>query len=1416
MPEYHQLVGFGSTIRDRMTQTPQDARDEDYMVKKEKDEKDSDVPFLDPQYIRDMTNRIKLNIKPKVGTATGGRAGQEIIAPHTHADLTQWDINKLHKAEATQLMRKEGMDVARAYVNEHLPAWEIVPQHTNNLAMTFKNKSSGEVHTFFGGTENTKNFVRDWTTNAHGLAGQAKRAPQVRATRETIRGVVNEFGTKLTSIGGYSKGYFHVVDAAKIPGLHPVDTFGVNPAFWKEAHKWNPTGGKNVIITNPMDIVSAGARFWKHPHQEKFTVKSIKPYDGYSASGAGKEHMVSSYLPQHNPQETPEQMLDELRRQTRRSGEAIYRNHARKVLNEGGSYTDFIKEHQTVGDNVLEGEVKQLRSGRWKLTKNGRMSHRNQLGYDVWKQEAEARGRVPFTREENKIFDSQPETLESGRTTKPTGEDLILSEEEVQRLRNAPSEEHGLNIQREIEAKQKPILDRMEAQGTSPEEILQERIRNASERGGEVQQRTAAKKILAEGGTYEDFIGEFNKGGGASVDGEWINGKYKLKPTGPNQGRFSHRNQPAYEVWNDEATAMGKEPFTQEEIRLFEQAPDHLKVGNPKNVKLSPQEIEQLRSLPIEDHAEIQQKVDMEPMQIMEEHDRLQQEPPEQTRIARMSNMGKGTMRAITKEIGGLIKSGQLSPVNLGIGFGAGIEAAEIMNKIDPDKKIEPHIRTAMEGSLMGSNAEMFAQRMRGIFTPVNVARLAEGGALGAIGYETAEVVGEGSKALYQALGADETSAEVASQFTAGGAAGGIMTTRTALGASRAVGQGVATAVNTTRAAAAPIAEAVSESAVGTAVRSAGSAAIGAVERSAIGAVARAGAGIVARSAIGAAVTTGAEMLGITALASEVGTVMGGPVGFVAGAVIGAAIQGFIALGQALTPHTQYGLSPHYLTGTPEAEYDHTLGQDEAIRQLFRDFNERADYADDKKSELSALVLNRAREMVAEGTLPAEYVDEIERVGINLIEQPGRTWEGADEGTEDFMVQARHETHFENMQRTDPEAWQQYVFDTGDLANRLRDPSHAPEYVAEMENPNPNIRRHAWLLNQAILDYIDRRTTGDLGIETISDYNKQLHPDWRTLFATGPYWDMLNGDAPIPYWDEEGNFHNAGSIEGGRTYAEMRADPEILQHQTPEWERQQAIDRGEVGYDADLINIIQADEVYNTLMTEEVPQAFIQTQQLAINQRIREIIQEQLESGNTEMAADIINFGTGVLPQIDLATGTWMTHGIRWTDAVANAERDLAELNATTQHLPIIDHPADLLPPHPNSIYEAEEVTAAKRRRQRSALSQKAKADYAKGLHTQESHDYLDHKLDIAFEKRVGSREYHFLLGQGEYKRVGGSDYTLTHAGHEYMEQKLDAQARRSNPQPAPRVPMKHNMPTSKKTLRGLNYNKTKTPVVVS
>ena len=1420
MPELHQLVGFGSTVNDQMYQTRQDARDEDYMVKKEKEEKDSDMPVLDQQYLQDAARRIKL--KPKVGTATGGRVGQEVKAPHQHSDLSQWDINKLHQAEATQLMREHGLERAKGYVNEHLPAWEIVPQHTTDLAMTFKNKSSGDVHISMGGTENTKNFVRDWTTNVAGMAGQSKKTPQVRATRETTRGVLNEFGTRLKSIGGYSKGYFHAVDAAKLPGMHPVETFGVNPAFGKEAHKWKPAGAKNVIITNPLDVVSAGARFWKHPHQNKFQIKSIKPHGGYSITGAGNEHLIKGYLPQHNPQETPDQLLDELRRQTRRSGEAIYRNHARKVLNQGGSYTDFIKEHQTTGDTVLEGEVRQTKSGRWKLTKNGRMSNRNQLGWDVWKQEAEARGiREPFTKAENKIFDAQPEVAETGRSTKPTGEDLILTEDEVKRFRAAPTEEHGLDLQRQIEGHQKPILDKMEAQGTSPDEILQQRVKHASERGGEVQQRTAAKKILSQGGTYEDFIGEFNKGQSGTVDGEIVNGKYKLKEVGPNQGRFSHRNQPAYEVWNDEARAMGKEPFTQEELRLFEKAPDHLKIGNPDNVKLSPQEIEELRNTPIDEHEAIQQKVDQEPMQIMEEHERGQQEPPEQSRIKRMGQMGRGSMRTVVNEISGLVKSGALNPINLGIGFGAGIEAAKIMDKIDPDHHIEPHIRTAMEGTLMGSQAEMFAQKMRGVFTPVNIGRLAEGGALGLIGYEASEVVGEGSKAIYKALGADETSAEVASQFTAGSAAGGLMTTRTALGASRAVGQGVSAVANTARAAAAPIGTALSESAAGVAVRTAGSAALGAVERSAIGGVARAAAGMAARSAIGAAVTTGAEMLGITAMASEVGTVMGGPVGFVAGAVIGGLIQGFIALGQALQPHTQYGLQPHYLTGTPEAEYEHLLGNDPRVRELFRQFNHDADYGDHKKNQLSQWVAGIAQQMATEGKIPQEYVDELNRVGVGLIEQQGRTWEGKDDGTEDFMVYARHEDHFEHIQRTDPARWERYVYDTSDLANRLTDPDHAPEYVQEMNNPNPNPRRHYWLLNQAIIAYVNRRTTGDLGVSSIDDYNKSLHEDWETYFAHGPYWDMLNGDQPLPYYDENGTFHNAGSIQGGKTYQEIQAMPEILQHQDWDWEMNRRIDAGEVGYDANLLNMIEHDLVYHNLMNEEVPQAFIQTQQLAINQRIREIVQESTET-QAEMATNIMEYGTGILPQIDLATGTWYTHGIRWTDAVANAERDLAELHATTQEAPISNHPADVLPEHPNARFQPEEVRAAKQRRQETALSRQARKDYAEGVPSQAAHTYFDNKLDVQMEHDMGTRQYEFLEGKSEYEATGGSDYGMTQAGSNYFDQKLDAQyanthyqPTRSNPRPAPRVPMKHNMPVSKKKVRGLNYN-TKTPIVVS
>ena len=458
----------------------------------------------------------------------------------------------------------------------------------------------------------------------------------------------------------------------------------------------------------------------------------------------------------------------------------------------------------------------------------------------------------------------------------------------------------------------------------------------------------------------------------------------------------------------------------------------------------------------------------------------------------------------------------------------------------------------------------------------------------------------------------------------------------------------------------------------------------------------------IATSALGSAAISALEAMGSGALAGAAGGEGAGIVGALIGAGIGASIGGFIALADSMKPHSQFGLTPHYLSGVPGYETDHIVGHDPEIRRLFRDFNAwPTDFSAHSKNQLTTKVLARMKEMALEGAIPQTYVDQVEEIGLELTEINGREWTNADEdnaeaGNEDFMVWADWEDEQDRMLREDPEGVEREYWRTSDIRAQLEDPETSPEYAAEMANPNPNLRRHYWLLNQAIIKTVDRMTEGDLGLESVSEeakwpyQNYEGDPSWREHYMTGPWWDMKNEAMGIPQYDVNTGFfrHESG------VYRAMRYQPEVLEHQDMNWLAQNAANTGQISYASQLVDILEADAFYTELTTENVPASQIAAQQLAINRRIREVIEND-PSIDHDMRYNLMN-GRSVFPQVNLITGQW-DHGSTWETAIDNdAEWDE---NLSTIHPNTTPHPADELPPHPNESYMNPEQAEARAQR---------------------------------------------------------------------------------------------------------------------
>ena len=1184
MPDYHNLLDLGSSIYDRF-QDEATKRTEKALL----DQEDPDERKEWEQWAQGSIKQAANVLGPRgghhpfhrvgIGASVTQRIAHPMEAPQTTADLTPEEVARVRMVKASALYSRHPWQ-GHEYLNRWLPETEIIPENSDDLGITVRNKNTGKVTYAIRGTEvegsmttdstdpmkrgqwgrsnRTAPMMEDMFTNVSGILppGMSKYTPQLKRTRAMAERNHARFGRNFTDVVGHSKGGFHVDDIAKLKHMK-LNTMKINPASMWEAMTYRPQKGlTHTILTNPGDMASLPARLDAEGQKRKgFNIKSIRPM-GYSPAGLGMEHELDNYLPENEPANRFTRDYNEFKYHSDKGTEAYFRILARKHLLNGNTFAQAMHEFNSYG-----------------------------------------------------------------------GEDTHMVPEE-----------------------------------------------NPTVPG---QKRVALREM---GGEIDPEIGRRTGG-----------------------GRMTQRRTAQYEAWIDMAERMGVDPFTAEEETLFRDADARLtEQGVP--TRLGPKTTNEIGGMMMEHEIDAVKRANPDQLKLLEDHYQglrtEAQETFDATQEAEMQQMNpeeQTVVREGVKSLTRLVRTGALTGINLGTGLGAGLAAHKMMEQIDKDHHLEPHARVALEGALMGPQAEIYAGRIAMRAAP-NILRLGSASLVGASAYLMATGVAEGSSKIYEALGASHQGAAVGGTLTGGGAAGAFATAR-----------GVHTAANVTTNAAmrlgAMAARPVTTSVAGQAARAAAqrvgtSVATQVGENVGVQMLRQVGTRI-ASTAVGTAAMSALEAMGAGATAGAIGGEGGGIVGALVGAGIGIAVGGIVALADAMKPHSQFGLTPHYLSGVPGWETDHIVGNDPEIRKLFRDFNAwPTDFSAHSKNELTTKVLARMHEMAASGIIPQDYVDQVADLGLELTEIGGRNWVNSDEdnaedGNEDFMVYADWEDEQDRMLREDPEGVEAEFWRTSDVRAQLEDPNISPEYAAEMANPNPNARRHFWLLNQAIVKTIDRFTTGDLGFGSVAEEDKWQYqnyendPGWQEHYMIGPWWHMKNEAMGIPQYDL-----NTGSLshEGG-VYRTMRYQPEVRQNEDMNWLMQNAANSGQISYGSEIVRLVEQDDFYQELTSEMVSPSQLAEQQLAINRRIREII-ERDPNIDHDMRYNLLN-GRAVIPQINLTTGQW-DHGSTWQNALSNDELWSANLDAF-DHTP--SHPADQGPPHPNEAHMTPEQTQARDRR---------------------------------------------------------------------------------------------------------------------
>ena len=498
-----------------------------------------------------------------------------------------------------------------------------------------------------------------------------------------------------------------------------------------------------------------------------------------------------------------------------------------------------------------------------------------------------------------------------------------------------------------------------------------------------------------------------------------------------------------------------------------------------------------------------------------------------------------------------------------------------------------------------------------------------------------------GATGIIDALGAVETTAATIGEF-AGMAEAGALTAEAGL-----VGAGEIGAIAGAELAGAELAGVAGAVGGELAAGEIGALAAGEVAAMALGETAAIEAGVVAGevglSAAGAFAT--AETAGLAAAPETFGT------SIIAATVIGGLTALGIGLASWFGGHSepergpsQFVLAPHYLTGTPNARYDHIVGTDPRIRALYAWYNRDTDPSNPD----IARQLERATEQIIdtlaeEGKVPQYYAD---NYNASLIEIPG------DQPLDDYVIRARDETPREREARTQPLVAARRNFEEGPMWNRLIDDRMSPDFANEMENPNPNERYHRYLLNQAIIRMFDDMSDPNF------DYYVPDETDASTM-GSGYSWlyEVLRGERAIPQYDID-----TGELDfTTHSISQARNQRQVAPNETREsydaqmvQEHRDRIETGqESGQDPSVIQAIEADPAYQELIHEEV--ADVEYQRQLINNRIAHIIQEGAideeegqVSAHERYFSEIASYGTGYLPQMNPTTGQW--EQVRWEE----------------------------------------------------------------------------------------------------------------------------------------------------------------------
>lgn len=319
-----------------------------------------------------------------------------------YADFT----NESKKVQNAMLEEGVSLETAITEANQRLQRrnvpYEILPEHSSNQHLAFRNMSTGEVDVAFRGTEVRLKEDALWKDVV--ATGRERNSGIFREAENAIRNLQSE-GYTVRTLTGSSMGGTKVLWLGDKYGIKAVafnPLVGVNELY---GAKSNPNVLHDVYLTTT-DIASVGLNLRDMPNTRVFTRDPERnQYVRYGDSELGEftsgGNLKEGLKQQHVISQFSNQWQDQFSKIDNSFKETLMRADIQTLTNEGKTYTDFVRRW---AENDVDA--------------SGRLGGHNRAGknsnlYEIWQQEWNANvqdsgaGVIPreaFTAEERAYF----------------------------------------------------------------------------------------------------------------------------------------------------------------------------------------------------------------------------------------------------------------------------------------------------------------------------------------------------------------------------------------------------------------------------------------------------------------------------------------------------------------------------------------------------------------------------------------------------------------------------------------------------------------------------------------------------------------------------------------------------------------------------------------------------------------------------------------------------------------------------------------------------------------------------------------------------------------------------------------------------------------------------------------------------